>query len=74
MLLCLQLYTGHASDGDARRRKAMLSMVFQGTAAIPSENFSLSAGSFLMDQDYVHNIKKLVNPLDHISKDLRIGR
>lgn len=42
--------------------------------SIPNPNFTMSADlGELGDQDYIHNIKKLVNPLDHVSKQLRVG-
>lgn len=47
-----------------------------GPETIPSENFTVSwdpTRDTLMDQDYIHNIKKLANPLDHASKSLTIG-
>ena len=27
----------------------------------------------IMDQDFIHNIKKLINPLDHASRDMQLG-
>ena len=84
-LICEQLYfnslyhltLGHAFDGDARRRKLMMQIAYSGTETIPVANFlirSTPGRNYLMDQDYIHNIKKLVNPLDHNSKDLLIGK
>ena len=64
------VFTGHSSDGDVRRRSLMLSYVVPISEPNFSVNFPLGR---LGDQDYIHNIKKMVNPLDHVSKDLRIG-
>ena len=67
------MLTGHSSDGDSRRRNLMLT--YRGEEGLPTANFTITSdGSNLTDQDYVHNIKKLANPLDHASKDLRIGK
>ena len=27
----------------------------------------------IMDQDFIRNIKKLINPLDHASRDMQLG-
>lgn len=54
----------------------MLSLAQVGPDSLPTPNFTVSwdpSANQLMDQDYVHNIKKLVNPLDHATKSLRIG-
>ena len=73
---------GHASDGDARRWKViMMEQAFDTsqTYTVVHPKFRIHAsvrdtpeGSYvynLMDQDFIHNAKKLVNPLDH-SKDV----
>ena len=79
---------GHSSDGDSRRRKLMLQLLrskegfrFQ---PIPHDlGFVLSCRKELRshtyvlrdlgDQDYIHNHKKLLNPLDHSSRVLMMG-
>ena len=69
---------GHASDGDARRRRAMISRAYNTSSIItlPTESFTVGvrpAHADIMDQDFVHNIKKLINPLDHASRDMLLG-
>ena len=76
---------GHASDGDARRRKAMMEKAFNTSQGytVNHPNFVVHAsvkespeGSHvfnLMDQDFIHNAKKIVNPLDHSKRLLSIG-
>ena len=80
---------GHSSDGDQRRRKLMLqlSTCSEGDRLQPvprEEGFYLTCrkenqeeGGYIIrelaDQDYVHNLKKLVNPLDHASRQIRMG-
>ncbi|KAG1655018.1 hypothetical protein GQR58_024744 [Nymphon striatum] len=75
---------GNSSDGDSQRRKCMLSLttseegnrlqaipeilgfIFKGT------KIDLGDGTYhvsgLGDQDYIHEHKKLINPLDHPSR------
>lgn len=76
---------GHSSDGDARRRCCMMedytNLKDAGARfAIPWEGWIFSAakrkdGSIqgLHDQDYIHNGKKLINPLDNAAKRLYLG-
>ena len=76
---------GHASDGDARRRKDLMEQAFDAsqTYTVGHPNFRIHAsvretpeGSYvynLMDQDFIHNAKKLVNPLDHSKHVLSIN-
>ena len=79
---------GHSSDGDSRRRKLMLQLgtnnVGSRYRAIPMElGFVLSCrkveteNGYIIrdacDQDYIHNHKKLLNPLDHASRVLMLG-
>lgn len=75
---------GHASDGDSRQRKLMLqdytfdkghrlSIPWKGwpfTACVAS-NGSITG---FHDQDYIHNEKKLINPLDSALQRLVLGR
>lgn len=80
---------GHASDGDSRRRKLMLNQsigVVDQYRPIPLElGFIMSArievtaaGKRLLkdvyDQDCIHNDKKILNPLDHPTRILQLGR
>ena len=74
---------GHASDGDSRRRQLMLSDYKSITGvrfSINWEGWLLSAVvdeegkcSGLHDQDWIHNGKKLINPLDSPVKTLQLG-
>lgn len=79
---------GHSSDGDSRRRKLMLQLgtnnVGSRYRAIPMElGFVLSCrkveteNGYIIrdacDQDYIHNHKKLLNPLDYASRVLMLG-
>ena len=53
----------------------MLDATKTGTETLHSPTFTVKTNyQNLCDQDYVHNIKKLVNPLDHTKKDIRIGK
>src|SRR5450759_4435948 len=79
---------GHASDGDARRRKLMIAD-YTGQGIIgrrqnlewggwvlshsvhTMDGFTYAYG--LHDQDYIHNDKKLVNPLDSVTRTLQMG-
>ena len=80
---------GHASDGDSRRRKLMLNQsigVVDRYRPIPVDlGFIMSArievtaaGKRLLkdlcDQDCIHNDKKILNPLDHPTRILQLGR
>ncbi|KAL3689919.1 hypothetical protein R1sor_016228 [Riccia sorocarpa] len=74
---------GHASDGDSRRRKLMLSdycSKFGTRWKLEWESWMLSgcvasSGDVygLGDQDHPHNGKKLVNPLDKSTYPLVLG-
>lgn len=79
---------GHSSDGDSRRRKVMMQLATNNVGSsnrpIPMEcGFVLSCRKEetdsgyvirdVCDQDYIHNHKKLLNPLDHASRALMIG-
>ena len=80
---------GHSSDGDSRRRKLnMLQLGTKNVGsryrAVPMElGFVLSyrkvetENGYIIrdacDQDYIHNHKKLLNPLDHASRVLMLG-
>ena len=52
----------------------MLEASLQGNVLLQATHFSMKGqyGS-LGDQDYIHNLKKMINPLDHISKDIKLG-
>jgi hypothetical protein len=74
---------GHASDGDSRRRQLMLQDYTNKDGAryaIPWEGWMLSASVTengmvvgMHDQDYIHNGKKLINPLDSPVRVLQLG-
>ena len=74
---------GHASDGDSRRRQLMLEDYRSKVGLryqIPWEGWSLSCEwvgenkiKGLHDQDFIHNGKKLINPLDSAVKNLQLG-
>ena len=78
---------GHASDGDARRRQLQLADMLPKTGGrckpVECANFPLSGLSAATPggppslvshgQDFVHNGKKMVNPLDHQTKELQLG-
>ena len=51
----------------------MLEASLQGDMLLQATHFSMKGqyGS-LGDQDYIHNLKKMINPLDHISKDIKL--
>ena len=74
---------GHASDGDSRRRQLMLAD-YQRNDGIRLDvgwegwvfTASLDSGGNakgLHDQDYIHNGKKLINPLLSATKTLQLG-
>lgn len=80
---------GHASDGDSRRRKLMLNQsvgVVDRYHPVPVDlGFIMparievtAAGKRLLkdiyDQDCIHNDNKIVNPLDHPTRILQLGR
>lgn len=81
---------GHASDGDSRRRKLMLNQAMSPAAGryrpvpvdlgfIMSATIEVSEGGKrvlrdIYDQDSIHNDKKIINPLDHTTRVLRLGR
>ena len=73
----------HASDGDSRRRQLMLGD-YKGNNGTPLgvgwdgwmftatiEDHSYAIG--LHDQDYIHNGKKLINPLLSAARTLQLG-
>ena len=79
---------GHSSDGDSRRRKVMVQLATStvGDRFEPisrDHGFVFSCGKQvtetgyvihdLCDQDYIHNHKKLLNPLDHDNRVLMMG-
>ena len=79
---------GNSSDGDSRRQKLMLQLATVDVGyrfrPIPRNLGFISSSKKLdtengyvvedmCDQDYVHNHKKLLNPLDHASHVLRMG-
>lgn len=79
---------GNSSDGDSRRRKLMLQLatvdVGHRFRPIPRNlGFIFSCKKLgtedgyvvedMCDEDYVHNHKKLLNPLDHACRVLRMG-
>ena len=74
---------GHANDGDSRRRQLMLSD-YKETGGVRLkldwERWLFSAGvddngdAFgLHDEDYIHNGKKLINPIDQGGRTLMLG-
>lgn len=79
---------GHSSDGDSPRRKVMLQLAtstvgdrFQPISHDHRFFFScrkqVTGTGYvvhdLCDQDYIHNHKKLLNPLDHANRVLMMG-
>lgn len=79
---------GHSSDGDSRRRKIILQLatVTAGSRFQPiprNEGFVFSCRKEgrgndyvihdMCDQDFIHNHKKLLNPLDHANRVLMMG-
>ena len=78
---------GKASDGDSRRRKAMMQSATSEVGErvkIDHPNFTLTcciertengqvSSLNIMDQDYIHNGKKLTYPLDHATRRLSLG-
>ena len=59
---------GHASDGDARRRKLMLESIYKGTFGLNEDGFLMKSEvvdghPLIMVQDPIHLGKKLRNPL-----------
>ena len=80
---------GHSSDGDSRRRKAMMKeskvpvrrngrgVWLRFTVHVPSFTFSsrydLGHPMMCMDQDYIHNIKKLINVLVSQARTVKLG-
>ena len=80
---------GRSSDGDARRRKLMLlnASSLQGHRYQPipreygfifscrkethqDESYSIRD---LFDQDFIHNVKKMINHLYHATREMKIG-
>ena len=74
---------GHASDGDSRRRQLMLQDYRSKVGmrlSVNWEGWTLTASldqngdaSGLHDQDYIHNGKKLINPLLSAVRVLQLG-
>jgi hypothetical protein len=77
---------GHASDGDARRRKAFRRSMLSKDVEVGQRRYGLDRADFthtglvangiptgIMDQDFLHNFKKLVNCFDNPQKSLTIG-
>jgi hypothetical protein len=74
---------GHASDGDSRRRQLMLAdfkSIEGNRLDIGWEGWMISASldengdaKGLHDQDYLHNGKKLINPLLSAARILQLG-
>ena len=80
---------GHSSDGDSRRRKAFMKesrtrvtqdargVWLRFTVDLPSFTFSsrfhLGHPMMCMDQDFIHNIKKLINVLASQARKLNLG-
>ena len=80
---------GHASDGDSRRRKLMLEDYTGRGTGIVGRRKNLKWDGWILthsmttdepvrafglhDQDYIHNGKKLVNPLDSTVRILKLG-
>jgi hypothetical protein len=68
---------GFASDGDSRRRKAMLSKYASASAQLyrlPVSEFTFSAGpGNINDQDFLHNARKLLNCLTRGSRSIVVG-
>jgi hypothetical protein len=77
---------GHASDGDSRRRCVMLHNYYHHSEE-PERNFEVGWEGFdlkaqidshgnvtgLDDQDWIHNMKKLISPLDSLCRLLWLG-
>ena len=74
---------GHASDGDSRRRQLMLKdyksdvgkrlkLEWEGWLFSASLDDNGDARG-LHDQDYIHNRKKLINPLDSPVRVMQLG-
>jgi hypothetical protein len=80
---------GNSSDGDARRRKAMLNRSRSSSKESVLQPVPVQLGfifnttknlmengyqvHYLNDQDAIHNHKKLINPLDHATRSLMLG-
>lgn len=77
---------GHSSDGDSRRRKIMLQLmrskeglrfqpIPQDLGFVLSRHKEIKGNNYVVrgDQVYIHNHKKLLNPLDHSSRVLMMG-
>ena len=78
------VFHGHSSDGDSRRRRAFMlhgASVDGVRCGIGAEGFTFSGRLcedtnhiiINLDQDYLHNIKKLVNCMQHASRRLLLG-
>ena len=80
---------GHSSDGDSRRHKIMLQLmrskeglrfqpIPQDLGFVLSCRKEIKGNNYvvrdLADQDFIHNHKKLLNPLDHSSRVLMMGK
>ena len=80
---------GHSSDGDSRRRVLMLSKMLSTAGIrynpvgkdngffLTAKQEPLSDGGYVIrdlgDQDWIHNGKKYINHLDHVSRNLMMG-
>jgi hypothetical protein len=74
---------GHASDGDSRKRQLMLNSY----TCVDGQRYGISWPGWVMsgtviasgqvqglhDQDFIHNGKKLINPLDSPIQVLQLG-
>ena len=76
---------GESSDGDSRRRKAFWRASMRGVDMPPPRNFTLNVPGFTMsgiivndqttfrmDQDCIHNLKKLINVLNSSSRQITL--
>ena len=63
----------------ARRRKCMLDRALpsSNTLTLATPSFTIGSRGLhcvdITDQDFIHNIKILINPLDHASRDMQLG-
>ena len=80
---------GRSSDGDSRRRKIMLQLmrskeglrfqpIPQDLGFVLSCRKEIKGNNYVVrdlgDANYIHNHKKLLNPLDHSSRVLMMGK
>jgi hypothetical protein len=69
----------HASDGDKKRVRCMLDSLEKGTYGLDTPSFIMAAETqrglpLLMDQDFIHDAKKLRNPILNATRDLFWGQ